>query len=49
LLAGGRAHDHRANPLERRWRDVRRARMHAPAIEAARPAATAAPGGGAAP
>ena len=49
VLAGGRAHDHRANPLERRWRDVRCARMHAPAIEAACPAETAAPGGGAAP
>ena len=34
LLAGNHAHD-RANPLERHWRDVQCARMHAPAIDAA--------------
>lgn len=34
LLAGNHAHD-RANPLERHWRDVQCARMHAPAADAA--------------
>lgn len=38
LLAGNHAHD-RANPLERHWRDVQCARMHAPAIDAAHLAA----------
>ena len=38
LLAGNHAHD-RANPLERHWRDVQCARMHAPAADAAHLAA----------
>jgi len=38
LLAGNHAHD-RANPLERHWRDVQCARMHAPAPDAAHLAA----------
>jgi alkylation response protein AidB-like acyl-CoA dehydrogenase len=38
LLAGNHAHD-RANPLERHWRDVQCARMHAPATDAAHLAA----------
>ncbi|MBK1656658.1 acyl-CoA dehydrogenase family protein [Paracraurococcus ruber] len=38
LLAGNHALD-RANPLERHWRDVQCARMHAPAADAAQAAA----------
>ncbi len=38
LLAGNHAHD-RALPLERHWRDVQCARMHAPAADAAHLAA----------
>ncbi|TDH60472.1 acyl-CoA dehydrogenase [Dankookia rubra] len=38
VLAGNHAHD-RANPLERHWRDVQCARMHAPAADAAHLAA----------
>jgi alkylation response protein AidB-like acyl-CoA dehydrogenase len=38
LLAGNHAHD-RALPLERHWRDVQCARMHAPAEDAAHLAA----------